>query len=146
MKDFITTIASIFILMLFVMQFAAEMGNSNRILQADMAVDSFRKMLKTEGYLSKENEEKTKATLAEICDCNARDVYIDRKQEKVPAMAGTLIDYEIRCPINSVIAAAGSLGIDEDDNHIYFKQRGWVVSCYEEHDNNAGNSEPDDDR
>ena len=69
MKDLITAVASLLLLMIFVMQFAVNQGTQHRILQADMAVAVFRDTVKEQGYISRENSAALRGMLAEICGC-----------------------------------------------------------------------------
>ena len=145
MKDYITTIASVFILMIFVMQFAAGQGTSHRVLQADMAVASFRETVKLQGCITGENMQALRRILAEICGCSPEEIHIEGSTAgSEPAIRGTLISYRITYPLKNIVAMAGMLGIREGDNQVYFNQEGWVVSFYEEPDHNDGSHEPDD--
>ena len=144
MKDLITTIASIFLLMIFIMQFAYSQGTSHTLLQADMAVGNFRESVKVQGYISRENKEFLQRQLAEICSCSQEEIYIEGSSSAdEPAERGTFIYYKVKYPLLHLIAMAEALGISDGDNSVYFKQEGWVVSSYEEPDYNHGNSESD---
>ena len=144
MKDLITAVASLLLLMIFVMQFAVNQGTQHRILQADMAVSVFRDTVKEQGYISRENSAALRGMLAEICRCGEEEIIIERNASReVPQKRGTLLYYQIRYPVKSLIAMAASLGIRDEDNGIYMEQKGWVVSCYEEPDTDNGDSDAD---
>ena len=144
MKDLITAVASLLLLMIFVMQFAVNQGTQHRILQADMAVAVFRDTVKEQGYISRENSAALRGMLAEICGCGEEEIMIERNASReVPQKRGTLLYYQIRYPVKSLIAMAASLGIRDEDNRIYMEQKGWVVSCYEEPDTDNGDCNPD---
>lgn len=144
MKDLITAVASLLLLMIFVMQFAVNQGTQHRILQADMAVSVFRDTVKEQGYISRENSAALRGMLAEICRCGEEEIIIERNvSREVPQKRGTLLYYQIRYPVKSLIAMAASLGIRDEDNRIYMEQKGWVVSCYEEPDTDNGDCNPD---
>ena len=144
MKDLITAVASLLLLMIFVMQFAVNQGTQHQILQADMAVSVFRDTAKEQGYISRENSAALRGMLAEICRCGEEEIIIERNvSREVPQKRGTLLYYQIRYPVKSLIAMAASLGIRDEDNRIYMEQKGWVVSCYEEPDTDNGNCNPD---
>ena len=51
MKDFITTIASLLILMMFVMQFAANQASYTRIMSAEYAVRELRLISENQGMI-----------------------------------------------------------------------------------------------
>ena len=144
MKDLITAVASLLLLMIFVMQFAVNQGTQHRILQADMAVSVFRDTVKEQGYISRENSAALRGMLAEICRCGEEEIIIERNvSREVPQKRGTLLYYQIRYPVKSLIAMAASLGIRDEDNRSYMEQKGWVVSCYEEPDTDNGDCNPD---
>ena len=72
------------------------------------------------------------------------EIIIERNASReVPQKRGTLLYYQIRYPVKSLIAMAASLGIRDEDNRIYMEQKGWVVSCYEEPDTDNGDSDAD---
>ena len=146
MKDLITAIASIFLLMIFVMQFAAAQGTHHQMLQADMAVASFRDSLKEEGGVSTGNRNALCRSLAEICRCSEDEILVEEiVRTTVPERKGKLIYYRVGYPLKHLIAAATALGITEDENQVYYEQEGWVVSSYEEPYYNDGDSISDVD-
>ena len=94
MKDLITAIGSIMILMVFVMQFCANQVLASRILMADAIIDD----------ISEQGQYKDK--LAECFDCNTNDIIMEKNNDKLI----------IKIPINNVIAAGEFLGISKDAN------------------------------
>ena len=145
MKDFITTIASIFLLMIFVMQFAAGQVTSHKILQADMVIASFRDTVKEDGYISSENMEKLRKALMDICGCSEREILIetDSEAENIQKQ-GICHSYRVSYPLKNLIAAAAALGLEKEENQVYMEQKGWVISRHEEPDNNHGDTESDE--
>ncbi len=145
MKDFITTIASVFLLMIFVMQFAAGQVTSHKILQADMVIASFRDNVKEDGYISRENRQKLQSALMDICGCSEGEILIEADSEAAePQKHAVLHTYRVCYPLKKLIAAAAVLGIGEDENQVYMEQKGWMMSRHEEPDYNHGDTESDD--
>ena len=144
MKDLITAIASILILMIFVMQFAGNQAVQNRIFQAELAVESFRDALKEDGRMSEENYQTVRQYLAEICGCQEGDILVESSGTGSPAVRGDSLYYRIQFPLKDLIVMGEFLGIKADENLILFDHKGWVVSCYEEPADNTGNSDTDD--
>ena len=145
MKDMITTVASLLILMIFVLQFSANQITHTRIFQADMAVESFRETLKAEGGMSSDSCRTIKETLSEICGCGQEDILVECSQEtEMPAFQGMMIRYRIRFPLKNLIAMGTVLQIAPEDNMIWSDQEGWVVSLYEKPDSDDGNSSSDE--
>lgn len=146
MKDMITTVASLLILMMFILQFSANQVTHTRIFQADMAVESFRDVLKEEGGLSPVNKREIRNTLSEICGCSSEEILVECSQEAdAPVPQGMLIQYRIDFPLKNLIAMGGALQIPPEDNMALSKQEGWVMSRYEEPDSDPGNCPSDDD-
>ena len=101
MKDLITAIGSIMILMVFVMQFCSNQVLASRILMADAIID----------HISEAGQYKDK--LAECFDCNPSDVIVEKNSDKLI----------LKIPINNVVAAGEFLGIsDEANKSIYMRE------------------------
>jgi hypothetical protein len=140
-----TTVASLLILMIFVLQFSVNQVTHNRIFQADMAVESFRDALKEEGGLSTVNLSEIKDALTDICGCGPEDILVEcTDSASIPVTEGSFIYYRIRFPLRNPVAMGPALGIDDEENIIWSEQKGWVVSMYEESDYNVGDSDADD--
>ena len=145
MKDLMTTVASLLILMIFVLQFSANQATHTRIFQADMAVESFRETLKTEGGMSSDSCRMIKEVLAKICGCGQEEILVECSQEtERPAFRGKLIRYRVRFPLKNLIAMGSVLQIAPEANMIWSDQEGWVVSLYEKPDSDDGTSSSDE--
>ena len=101
MKDLITAIGSIMILMVFVMQFCSNQVLASRILMADAIIDNISEA------------EQCKSKLAECFDCNPSDIIMEKNNDKMI----------LKMPINNVVAAGEFLGIsDEANRSIYTRE------------------------
>lgn len=108
MKDLITTISSIMILSVFVMQFCSNQVLATKILMADAVIDNIKIEAGEDNMEATGSSgfEKQKIQLASCFDCSPSDVLITENQDKV---AFTI-------PIKNVIACGEFLGIDEESN------------------------------
>lgn len=111
MKDLITTIAAISIMMIFVLQFAVNQALISRIAASDRAVSDYRLTLQREegraGEALAEN-------ISRILGCEKSEVQVTEKE-------GT---YEVRAPIKNVIACGRMLGISQDENKADYVAKG----------------------
>lgn len=125
MKDLITSMAAILILMIYTTQFAANEVLAVKILAAD-------KLCKTE--LS--DEETLKYRLSDIFGCDTDEVEVQTDST----------GYEVKAPIKNIIVGANILGIDSNENKTTYKYCGSFseVKEDEEFDNNNGISVLDD--
>ena len=139
MKDLITAVASILLLMIFVLQFAGNQVTHLRVFQSGLAVESFRDMLKAEGTASAVNKEHLQQELADICGCSPENISVMTRED------GEGISYEISFPLQNLIVMGPVLGISSEENQVEIKEKGWVSSSYEEPDYNNGTDSSDDD-
>ena len=145
MKDLITAVASILILMIFILQFAGNQVTHARIFQSEMAVETFLDVMKAEGGITNSNERCVKERLAEICGCNEEEILIRGQRAGMsPGKKGTLLEYSVSFPLKNLIVLGSALGISGSENMVQMEEKGWVVSQYEEPDNNHGADSADD--
>lgn len=109
MKDLITTIGALMLLMMFVIQFANNQAIATRILAADHYADMY------EGG-SIETMEECIDKIASCFGCKRDDVYMNENEA----------EYIIKAPIKNVIACAGFLGIDQSQNEAQYTYIGEV--------------------
>ena len=120
MKDFITTIASLLILMMFVMQFAANQASYTRIMSAEYAVRELRLISENQGMISSKSVVKLRRNLADILECGQEeiDVAISGADCDVPneATQPLSVSLEVKMPVYGVIGPARALGIVPEQN------------------------------
>lgn len=102
MKDLITTIGAIMILMVFVMQFCSNQVLATRILVADYIIDDYES-INVEDSSSFETKRKE---LAECFACQPNEIVFHKNEDKIT----------IEMPIKNVIACGDFLGISEVEN------------------------------
>ena len=138
MKDLITTIASFFLLTIFILQFAGNQVTHVRIFQSGLAVESFRETVKTDGAAAASNIQRLQQSLAEICGCTPEDVSVCVQNDS------EIIPYEVSFPLRNLIVMGSVLGIELEENTVWMTEKGWIVSTYEEPDNNTGPDSADE--
>ena len=108
MKDLITTISSIMILTVFVMQFCSNQVLSTKILLADTVIDKVQRevSLNNDEPANSDDFEEVKMHLASCFDCTTSDVVIIKNQEKI----------RFDVPIKNVVPCSEFLGIDQEHN------------------------------
>lgn len=115
MKDLITTIAAITILMVFVMQFSANHVLTGRILASDRIADKYETILKTQGYADESQKNEILDKLSAALGC-------DRNQVIINEGGG---EYSIKAPIDNIVACGSLLGISEEENKAAYFVKGW---------------------
>ena len=118
MKDLITTIAAITILMVFVMQFSANHVLTGRILASDRIADKYETILKTQGSADESQK-------SEILDKLSAALGCDRNQVIINEGGG---EYSIKAPIDNIVACGSLLGISEEENKATYFVKGWYLS------------------
>ncbi|MBQ1228993.1 MAG: hypothetical protein IIX87_03880 [Firmicutes bacterium] len=120
MKDFITTIASVLILMMFVMQFAANQAAYTRIMSAEYAVRELRLISENQGMISSESIAELRKSLADILECGQEEICIlpsgadyDAPNEGNQPLS---VNLEVKMPVYGVIGPARALGIGPEQN------------------------------
>ena len=138
MKDLITTIASFFLLTIFILQFAGNQVTHVRIFQSGLAVESFRETVKTDGFAAEPNIQRLQQSLAEICGCTPEEISVSVQNGR------EILPYEVSFPLRNLIVLGSVLGIEPEENTVWMTEKGWIVSTYEEPDNNTGADSADE--
>lgn len=115
MKDMMTTIASILVLMIFLMQFTVNQTTYTRMMGAEYAVRSFRQTAESTQEINDSAVQDLKLKLAAALRCGAQEVTTEVSDD------GT---YRVSAPVRGVIGAASALGIRPEENFFYLSHRG----------------------
>ena len=107
MKDFITTIASVLILMMFLMQFTANQAAHTRLMAAEYNIREFRLLSENQGMIKNEDISALRTKLASVMDCSPTEVEIIPEGES---------GFEIRMPVYGVVGPARLVGITPENN------------------------------
>lgn len=129
MKDLITAIGSVIILMIFCMQFCSNQVIAMRVF----AANSILQNQKIEVGGSQENEQAIdiKKSIAKCLGCKEEEVSISPQNEQLL----------VEAPVKNVIACSALLGISPTENKFTYKG---IVRKNEEFNNNTGNYAVDD--
>jgi hypothetical protein len=125
LKQLIVMAATLPILMLFVMQFALEQQNQNRIAALQEAVYSVKEQARQEGRFTPAMREAL-AEAASVCfQIEKSEIVIEAdaavKYRKNAFDERELIHYRVKVPIKKIMAGNRLLGIPDGDNE------GWYV-------------------
>lgn len=118
MKNLITSIACIMILLAFALQFTQNQILHTRITAINQAINSFKEVVKQEGKISDENEGFIKKELSKIAGCKEGEVLVNG--DKKVLFRGEKIRYIITVPINDIISSAKFWGIGEEENKMNY--------------------------
>lgn len=135
MKDFITTIASLMLLMIFLLQFVTNQSIYTKLVGAEYAVREFRITAEEKGELSATEIRRLKERTAELMGCAAEEVSVTLDEERKSSV-GTAADdaeneaatfsYEVKMPLRGLIAAADFLGISAEENQAVYSSKGMI--------------------
>ena len=109
MKDMITTIASIMILMIFVLQFVTNQITYTKLAGSGSYVKQFEHIAVEAGEVSAENIQNLRRNAAQVLNCLPDEIHIDVKE----AESETYV-YDVRVPLKNIIGAAKMLGMNHN--------------------------------
>lgn len=128
MKNLITSMACIMILLAFVLQFTQNQVLHNRITAVDQAANNFKEVVKQQGRIEEENEKRLKKEIAQILSCSADEVKITGDRKAV--FRGEIIHYRVEVPIKNIIHQAGFWGLKKEENLMLYKVDRYTTSEY----------------
>lgn len=114
MKNLITTIASLMLILVFMLQFTSNQVLHNNLIKIDKEINSFQQIIKKDGYITNYNSNNLKTVIADIIDCNEEEITISGT--KSPLTKGNLISYEISIPMKDLICAPEFWKIEKNNN------------------------------
>ncbi|MEG0157137.1 MAG: hypothetical protein RR661_05760 [Anaerovoracaceae bacterium] len=130
MKNLITTVACLIILLVIMLQFSVNQATNAHLTAADKAVAGFNQEIRIEGGISEEKQSALQEKMAKILGCKAEEVKLTGKGEgalvpgpgEVPR--GEFIYYTLSIPLKDVIAAAEfwNLADTEKDQRKTYKE------------------------
>lgn len=129
MKNLITSIASLLLLLAILMQFTQSQLLDMRLTAAEQSVANFRDTAKIEGCISDTNEKRLRQELLQIFGCAEEEISITGN--RTPAAKGELISIEVQVTVKNIIVLAGFWNIDQTENHFIYRVRRAAVSEYE---------------
>ena len=111
LKDLITSIGSITILMIFILQFASNQALVSKFAFSDVIVEKYADSLAAEN--SEEAQRELKRNLTSVLGCGNAEVRLETGAD------GT---YTVSAPVRDVIACGKLLGISDEDNKVIYKK------------------------
>ena len=123
MKDLITSIACIAILLAFVLQFAQNQVIYNHIVFIDQEVSAFKEVLKQEGKITSENETRLRTNISMHIGCEIGEISVSGTRDNVNR--GGQINYRVAVPVKGIIGAPEFWKISKNENKINY-----VISRY----------------
>jgi hypothetical protein len=145
MKDLITSIASLMLLMIFVMQFANNQAIYTEIVGVASSVREFRDAAEEEGEITYEDVSELKQSAAYRLGCSPDEIGFSSEETE----AGNA-EYDLAVPLKGIVASAKLLGISDSENEAEYHFRGVVIGKDEEEEEKeegeAGEQEQDSER
>ena len=135
MKDLLTTIASVLVLMMFLMQFTADQVTYTKMMGAEYAVRNFRIENEAAAEISAKSADDLRARIAAAVRCAEAEVTVHTGPD------GT---YRVEAPIRGVIGPVAMLGITDEENRFLYTAEGSVRIRNEEPDDHPGADDPDE--
>ncbi len=129
MKDFITSIASIMLLMIFVLQFATNQAVYTKLVETESCVSLFRDAAEERGEIASADINTLKQKAAYFLDCSPEEIGVNTN-----ALESGNAGYDISVPLKNVIGAAKFLGISRAENEARYHFRGVILTREEEED------------
>lgn len=128
MKNLITAIGCVMVLMAILMEFVHGQVLWSRIMAADQAVNTFREAVREEGCVSERRQRRLKEELARLLDCREEEVEVRGNVQ--PVLQGGRISYEIKAPCGNALALAGFWDIEEEKDAFFYEVRQSVTSAF----------------
>jgi hypothetical protein len=133
MKNFITGVVFMILLLIFPLQNTLEISNDNRMRKFDDIVYNAAQKARQDGYFTQENINSIKSSLIDnFDDLSDGDIFINvtttpkyRVNEYDEREA---ISYEISIPIRKIVVAGSILGISDTDNQFRYGKKDFVWS------------------
>ena len=145
MKDLITSIASLMLLMVFVMQFANNQAIYTEIVGVASSVREFRDAAEEEGEITYEDVSELKQSAALRLGCSPDEIGFSSEETD-----GGNAEYDLAVPLKGIVASAKLLGISDSENEAEYHFRGVVIGKDEEEEEKeegeAGEQEQDSER
>ncbi|MEG0292276.1 MAG: hypothetical protein RR495_03830 [Anaerovoracaceae bacterium] len=122
MKNLITTMACLTILLIFVLQFTSNQVIHNHLSNVEKEINSFQQIVKKEGYVSISNQLTLQNSIAEILDCSNSEISVSG--DKVPLSRGSKIKYAISLSLEDLMVASNfwNLSPEEETNRFTINQ------------------------
>lgn len=132
MKEFITGIAMLLLMCVFILQFTTNQILHNKMVMAESDINVYVEQIKQDGCASSAAAEDLKAKLSSDLKVDPGDIEID--VDDGIKNRGELIAYSVTYPLEGVIGAGGFFGISTEDNIVRRTRDGYCASEHIEED------------
>lgn len=128
MKNLITGIACVVVLLVFVLQFGASQATHNHMTLVEKNVNAFKEVAKQEGQITTDNTEALKTALSTILECGKNEIVVGGTTELTPR--GEKLHYTVSVPLDDIIAASSFWGITNAENNATYTIDSYTTSEY----------------
>lgn len=129
MKNLITSIACIMILLAFILQFSQNQLLYNRMMFIDREADLLKVSVKQEGCPGGKAADEAKERICRFLSCDKDEVIIEGARE--PAPKGEIITYAVKVPLGEIIVSPFFNRNIKLGNIKEYEARRFVVSEYD---------------
>lgn len=123
MKELITAMASMIILMMFLLQFTTNQSTYIRMAGAEYILKQYRIEAEENCTIESFKNEALKRLLAERTGCEASEIKISISEGKSDETI-TTYDYSVEIPIYDVIGADKLIGVSTENNVLHYVSNG----------------------
>lgn len=133
MKNFISGVAILILLLVFPLQNVLEIVNDHKINKFDEIVYRATQTARTDGYFTDANINELKYNITtSFSDVTEDEILINvtttPKYRLNEFDARENIEYEIGIPVKKIVVAGSLFGIDDADNRYMYIKKGYVLS------------------
>lgn len=114
MKNLITAIASLVLILAMFVQMTANQRTYNRMIAIDQLVNNFKEIAKEEGCVTAENAADLKSQIASAAGVKKSNIQVSGTENQVGR--GKQIDYQVSVKLDGLLGAASFWGVSETDN------------------------------
>lgn len=111
MKDLITSVGSVMILMIFVLQFAVNQNVAVKFAISDLILESYEESFVVDK--AENTAENIKSDISSVLNCPKEEVIVKQEENGV---------YIVSAPVKDIIACGELLGIKGEDNKTIYKK------------------------
>lgn len=130
MKNLITLIGCVLILLAMFIQIAQNQVTYNKLACIDSGIQTFKDKTSHDGCISKENEEWLKEYIARETNCEKDDISVSGNYNAVSK--GQLIHYDVKVKVSNLLSSKAFWGFTKDEDQRVYHINRYVVSQKEE--------------
>ncbi|MDD7684345.1 hypothetical protein [Eubacterium pyruvativorans] len=128
MKNLITAVPCIVILLAILMEFVQMEAVYSKVIRAEAAIENFRQEVRAEGCVTGERETALRRELVKITGCREKEVEIGGTRERTERPGR--IRFRVLFPVKPALGAAGFWGIPSARNRFRYRADRSCISEY----------------